>query len=513
MVRSLACQEKYNEDMEESLAALLEEPEKRPLLATLATLTKIADNSYVSKSTRHAACFLLVVGMLSLFSSVTFFTSAFDAGERYSTYTKRYPYISWIFNQWFLGVAAVLTNSFFNWAAFCQMGRGHVSFMSWLAAGLLAWKENPVRQIVALCGGAGSIVPFWYLSLTDDELWNSVVSASAAINIPVFYSGTDLCYEVLCYPEVTWVWLQPCRLFTCYSSTYLEKKNELIKVQLLLVNHFLDLADDFRKAGTNQKNDYIKLFVDHERGLKNLLRISDDADAICLPHHPNIIRNNNYLLIIKCFWSLLGVWQNFGHVVEAYKAGAQWHLALGIFFALCNLGPDIGYTISGVLGFGLLELLIELFSGKKSTGQDSARFSIYFFLLMIVMRLSYDFSGFSGDQVNYEAAIFCGFNVTVAFIMGLLSNLGTAFVFNGPQCELLLQDVFRPEPVTDNDKRLANFQAELDSLPGICRTLTPDDIEELRSDRETEGVLFDFFKSKGLNTIVSTVESPLFNRA
>ena len=97
--------------------------------------------------------------------------------------------------------------------------------------------------------------------------------------------------------------------------------------------------------------------------------------------------------------------------------------------------------------------------------------------------------------------------------MGLLSNLGTAFVFNGPQCELLLQDVFRPEPVTDNDKRLANFQAELDSLPGICRTLTPDDIEELRSDRETEGVLFDFFKSKGLNTIVSTVESPLFNRA
>ncbi|MBP9727065.1 MAG: hypothetical protein KBD83_06355 [Gammaproteobacteria bacterium] len=500
-----------NAGMNEALAALLKEPEKLPLLATLETLTKIAGNSSVSTSNRHAASFLMVVGMLSLFSSVTFFTSAFDAGERYSTYTKNYPYISWIFNQWFLGASAVLTNSFFNWAAFCKMGRGQVSFMSWLTAGLLAWKENPARQIVALCGGAGSIVPFWYLSLTDDELWNIVVSASAAINIPVFYSGTDLCYEVLCYPEVTWVWLQPLRLATYYSNEALEQKNELIKIQLLLVNHFLDLADDFRKANTDQKNSYIASFLNAEGKLENLLQMKDDAGYF--PAHTNIIRKNNCLLIMKCVWSLLGVWQNFGHVVEAYRAGAQWHFALGIFFALCNLGPDIGYTISGVLGFGLLELLIELFLCQKSTSQDSARFSIYFFVLMIVMRLSYAFSGFSGDQVNYDAATFCGLNVTVAFVMGLLSNFGTAFVFNGPQCELLLQNVFRAEPVTVNDEQLADFQAELDSLPVICRTLTPDDIEELRSDEKTGAALFCFFQSKGFNTTVSTVETRLLNQA
>jgi hypothetical protein len=481
--------------MDESRAPLLE---KNPLLATLTELTAIAAQSTEKSSvTRHSACFLMTVGMLSLFSSVTFFTSAFDAGERYSTYTKGYP----IFNPWFLGVAAVLTNSFFNGAHFCKIGREQVSFMSWLEAGLLAWQENPVRQIVALCGGAGTIVPFWYLSLTDNQLWNIAVSASSLINIPVFYSGADICYKMLCYPEVTSIWLQPLRLATCYSNEALEDKNDLIKKQLLLVNHFLDLADDFRKAETTKKSAYINLFNNNDENLKNLLRINN----VHFARYPNIIRENNGLFMIKCFLSLLGVLQNFGHVVEAYRAGAQWHFAFGIFFALCNLVPDIGYTISGVLGVGILEVLAEFFSRQKSTSQDSAPFSIYFFVLMIVMRLSYFFSGFSSDQLNYDASKFCGFNVTAALTMGILSNLGTALAFNGPQCEMLLQNVFRPEPVTNEDKKIANFQEKLDSLPEICRTLTPRDIEYLRGDEEQP--LYKFFQSKNQNMTSSTDES------
>ncbi len=506
-------------DSLDSRQPLLEKEEEPPLLTTLAKLIQAAA-SYQASAGDEAnlgqnPTYVIVVGIFAFYSSFVLFSSAFQAGDRYSDMV---PNSRWLF-AWTGAICAMLTNTTFNWIAYIEMGQNHTSFSTWLSEWLSAWRHSFLKQFIALCASAGSILPFWYISLTDNMLWNALMTTSALANIPVFYSGADMFYEILSYSEVQWFFLQfqlLVAMLCCQDTANIKKLIEYTKIKSLLVTHFLDLADDFRLANASERRAYINGFSPNSQDQLELL-LQTNIYQVDPPHHPNRIRESYFLLCIKFgFLGFLGMLQNFGHIVESYQAGAGYHIVVGCIFVLCNLVPDIGFTIKGILGFGLLELLIELLEwGSKlfSCQQSQTEASVNWLRVMgvtLMARIAYAFSGLSGDQINYDSARYCGISAMNAMFIGLGANIGTAFVFSGPQCELLLKKILQPKPINDDEARQLAFEIELDKLAGDYRVLSLGAMKSLVSDERTRGTMHRFFQNKEFKTLVSTVESPFF---
>lgn len=485
---------------------LLEDSTPSTSLSTmLVTLTKIMSRTNFNVDAdqpESISVFFVSVGVLACYSSVVYYPSALEAGKRYA---ERVPNSDWLFIYWGAS-AALLTNAVFNWALYCEMGHDQIYFFAWVMEGLSAWTESFdgfIRQFINFCTALGSVLPFWYISLADSPFWNILYGTSAAANLPVFFSGSDGFYEVIAYAEIQWlgIWLFAC----CYSPEDFKKNIECIKIKSLLVAHFLDLADDFRFASYEERVNFLQFFSkeksDREK-LAALLRVNSQDKQ--LPHYPNLIRESIILSSIKFIIGLFGMVQNFGHVIESYRAGAEYHWSLGLFFALCNIIPGIGFTIKGILGFGPLELLVEWCSSRK-VNMSASYCAVAIF--SVVARCCYAFSGLSGDELNYQSALYCGSSSAFAFFIGLAANIGTAFVFNGPQCEILLRRFLQPKPTSSEEERHSRFEAQLNEFVGISRTLPLSEVEALITNEKTKGPMLEFFKQKNFeSSIVANME-------
>ena len=452
-------------------------------------------------------------------STSVYFPSSMQAGQRYS---DKVPQLAWFF-EWGGAIAASLTNAVFNWAEYYRMGQGHVSFLAWLTMGLLAWTKNCkslLRQCVNLCTALGSIIPFWYISLTNNTGLNILYATSAMANVPVFYSGADSFYEVMSYAQMQKIYLYLTYFMCFYDTEEFNRLLEYTEIKTFLTTHLLDLADDFRLASPEEKTKFIRLFSNDQTDinkLSTLLRVNIQDHP--LPHVPNLFREQ---YVISYFLSLLvfllgvcGMVQNFGHIVEAYRAGAQYHWTLGVFLAVCNAIPGLGFTIKGILGVGLLNLLVELCLNWKKM-QCS-----YIMMLCTIARICYVFSGFSGDELNYQSVLYFkpflmpAFGCTLeqleifAFVIGLMANIGTALVFNGPQCERLLKYFFQTKPTSHEEVQHQEVEAQLYEYAEASRALPLSVIEDLMEDEQTQGVMLSFFQHKKSNVTISTAQNPL----
>lgn len=485
-------------DPDDAQALLLSKEQKATTLFSIMNLLSQAEFEEDASS----KTFIAIMGLISAYSSVLYFPSALLAGKRYA---DMLPNTDWLF-IWVGSVSSSLTNAIFNWSAYCDMGHQYTSFFSWLEDGYLAWKNSPFRQIVNLCTGAGSILPFWYICLGSNMLWNLVLTTSALANIPVFYSGSEKFYEVMAYSETQWFVLQ-CQLFfaclVCADTDELKKSIELTKIKTLLVTHWLDLADDFTLASSDQKNAFIALF-DNNKSEKERWNAFLNVEPSILPHHFNIIRNSYWLLFMKYIvLGAFGMIQNFGHIVESYRAGASYHWLLGLVFAFCNFLPSIGFTVKGILGFGLVELCVEFFLNPKCSINVFSTHSFFLFLFSVLARVSYFFSGLSGDEINYQCALFIGAPMWLAFLIGLMADIGTAFVFNGPQCEVMLGEHLQAKPVTHDEKKQKAFELELNRSIDRVRTLPLDAVESFVRNESLRKTLMTFFQNKKfISTII-----------
>lgn len=490
------------------------------LTAMLATPTAI-DSIDVSENASPVGlspAFSVSMGILAFYSSAVFFPSALQAGQRYAKMKVLSSYESPI--VYGSATASVVTNAFFNWPAYCDIWGNHDSFLEWCRDAAKAFCENPGRHAFAFVASAGTILPFWYVSLKDNIGWNIFVSTAAIANIPVFYCGSEIFFEVMAYAEVEWLRLQCCLLLyaiACQDVTGIKQSIEHNQLKSLLVRHFLQLADDFRMASDEEKNNFVSFLLsaaDDERLLGDLL--NRQANNEMLPHYHNPIRES-YILIGLKFFVLggLGMLQNFGHVVEAYQSGAEYHFVVGVIFALSNLLPGLGYTVKGIMGFGLVELFVELFLGKKTQQATSCLYTMVMLIVLTGVRMAYVFSGMSGDQLNYDSALYCsrGKYMLFASILGFLANIGTALVFNAPQVEIKLKEIQHTKPTTLAEGQFRECQKQLDEWVEVTRRLPLSDIDVLMNQSKIGDVMSTFFSgAKSEKSVAGVTYSPLANR-
>jgi len=443
--------------------------------------------------------FAVSMCVLSLYSSAVFFPSAVQAGERYA---EMLPKNARSVIAYVAGTSSVVTNTFFNWSSFCEIWQSHASFSLWCSDALKAFLSNPIQHMFALLNSAGTILPFWYISLTDDMGWNFFVTTAALANIPVFYYGSEVFFEVIKYAEMVRFALQLQWLLasiTCRDRTEINKSIELTRIKSLLIAHFLKLADNFRMASGDEKTPFTLNISSSDSNEELFIRLLEESSQPILSNYYNPIREDYVLLFLKYFvFGGLGMLQNFGHSVEAYQFGAQYHWSAGAFCLLFNLLPGLGYTIKGIMGNGIVELLFS-----KTPTSDTARTSYFsmttFFL--VIARVCYLFSGLSGDELNYQSVLFFNKELTLlALIMGICSNIGTALVFNAPQCEVKLQELSQPKPLTTNDR----YQKRLDAIVHDVRTLPLEVIEVMVDHPKTERAMHSFFGSNNFHCTLNT---------
>ncbi|MES2205017.1 MAG: hypothetical protein V4496_07360 [Pseudomonadota bacterium] len=441
--------------------------------------------------------FTAVVVLVAFYGSIVFFPSALQADQRYAEMSP-----DWLKSTiiWGGAVAAVVTNTFFDASIYSDIFKNHNSFLQWCWYEAKDIYEKPIRNFLALLASAATILPFWYVSLTNDIVWNVFVSTAAATNIPVFYGALDMFLEVLAYAEVErfklWCqWLLN-GLFCCD----LKKINDAIeytKIKSLVIAHFLELADDFYLASDEQKQKFISLLEDaknDEDRLSILLGNYPKSEEV-LPHYHNFVRENTFLSIIKSILGLMGLLQNFGHVIESYKFGAQYHPYLGAVCALLNLLIGLAFTFSGMIQPGFLEVLFNKKPKKNKSCGDYFTRDNFFAVLVLACFVC---SGMSGDQLNYDSALYVGADESLAYTIGILSGIGTALVFNLPQGIKQLWEMQLPKPLSSFD----TYQKRLNEMVGETRNLPLKTIEFFVHSETTSSMAHTFFVNKKFDSSV-----------
>ena len=469
-------------------SSLLESTEPPIVNALVALLRKqSAEAQDFITSTRNSYSFIIGTGMLAVLSAVVFFYASIPAGERYAAMV---PHSDWFF-IWATASFGGLTMMAFDWEIFFSMWRDESSFWSYLSGSAKTFYQRPFQVLFALCAGIGNIIPFWFVSLRKDLAFNMLITASTLAALFIFYGGTELCYQVAAYSEMQLLALR-CRLFlACMTGENVQELERLIawaNIKLCLYNRFknnynaLFYANDeerivFFNSLNNASNENAKLSI--------LLNVTE------LTPQPNLVEQSNILSGIKylCL-DIPGILQNFGHAVEAWEAGLEWHISFAVIFTFFNLIPSIGFTLKGILGITLLHLFCDYWAGR--TSQMQRLLPGYINALAWIMRLVYILSGLGSDTINYIASKYLGASEEVACVIAGFSNIGTALVFNGPQCEALWIDLTESlmllQPETKEHAAEIVFQHEFRGFCTQLRSISLKDVESLVNNDEKSPV-------------------------
>lgn len=462
-------------------------------LTELSELSSSVTEKELAPSIELSTSFLFGTGIAALGSAVVFYFDGKKAGERYAAMVKN---SAWLF-EWVGAICSALTNILFNWQAFIDNLKDESSIASWFISSVAFCYNMPLKTLVKLCSSAGCVIPFWYISLTGSKAYNVLNSISGVLNLYVNFSGVEVCYQIVENVEVQRFRLNSQIAYArlcCADTSKLQLQLEWVNAKAVFVDQLKECYRAYFYANDSDRKNFIQLCSDENKTLKAMLNY-----AVHLTPMPNDIQSNFFLRFFKYLLNLLGVFQNFGHLVIAYQVGALIHPALGVFLLLCNFLPSLGFTIKGILGMGPVELLYDAYHGRTSQMQRLLPYSLVF---IILVRICYLFSGLSGDEINYEAAIALGIDKKTAFVFGLAADVGTAAVYNGPQCEgnvLLLLEAYVLAYFAQYEPQILTQQLSR----SFCEKIEYSSIEEFQnfvSDEKISETAFTFFAEKNIDT-------------
>ncbi len=408
-------------------------------------LTQLLENLTTSKAkVTYSTKFLVWTTFLAVASAAIFFFSAQKASEDYVALLPEHGKDASFIFEWIAPVSVALTNTIFNHEVFLNLWGSIEKLWPALLAYLHYMWQHPLVESNAWLVSAATILPFWYISIRDPIEFFIPETISSLLCLFIFYNGAETCYQVAAYPSMQRFWLniQLCFLslvaifFRDNVSLAIENCIHLIEVakaKSLLVDALEDTYYTFYYTSPDNRKKFVDRLKNNETDLLQALLVHQED----MPLIPNLVYQSNVLLFIKfVIFGAFAMEQNFGHAVESYKAGAELHPVMGVILAAFNLVPSIGFTVKGILGYGPVEMALEIGGWRQSAMQQSAP---GYYRWIALMRFSDFFSGFSNNAVNTIGAKDCGASDQVAFWVGLIANIGTVFGFNGPQCELWFQ--------------------------------------------------------------------------
>lgn len=463
----------YNNNLEHlvengrSQVNLIELPRSIELLVKLTQVLRqdLSHNSTASTEVRWQ--FIFMTGVAASISAAIYFFAAQPAGQEYSNRIDA-PEAGWIFT-WLAPISTALTNVLFNWEAFFSLWSGYDSLLVYSYAAFQALYINPFKEIAALCASAGSILPFWFVALGNNIGLNILITFSSIVSLFVYYNGADIFYQTTAYSETQLFLLRISYFFsrlTCRDVSNIESKINVAKKKKILMAHLNECYQHFYYFEYEQRQAYLSLYSSATEPTDQLrILLCQKNESL----YTDLVNQSFLWQFIKYgILGLLGMMQNFGGIVISWEAGASTHIVLAAFLALCALVPSIGFSIKGILGYGLLELFHELTSTHVSHLQRL--WPKLYLSLVWPARFFYLLSGFGNDALNQEAAVYCGFNTNTVRVIGILANIATALVFNGPQIECLLRRLL--EIIT------LNFGEERDKCQIRCQIQFRNTIEE-----------------------------------
>ncbi len=464
----------------------------------------------------YSTKFIVWTSLLGLASAAIFFFSAQKASVYYvDLLSEQNQGASFIF-EWFAPLCVAITNSIFNAEAFIALWGKIEGLLPAFLAYCHYIFTHPMTETNAWLVSAATILPFWYVSINDPAALFVPESISSFLCLFVFYDGAEEFMKIMSYPlmqqlrfTIEFFVLDLCKSIAdlCNFSNLSENLQnlmdqrtawlELVRVKTLLVNALEEVNYAYCYSSSANRNRFVEELKGNQQPLLSSLLTYPDALQVENGRITNPISQSRVLQFIKYgLFAFFAMEQNFGHGVESYKAGAQIHPMLGVVLALLNLVPSLGFTISGILGYGPVEMCLEITGYRRSAMQQIAPTQYNWIWLM---RFSSLFSGFSNNALNLIGAKDCGASPLLAFYVGLIANIGTVFGFNNPKCELWYQRSVMEKVLPETYRSQIVVQQNLRQLLSDIKTASPQEIDELRYNEYCKNSITLFLNEKNAN--------------
>lgn len=418
---------------------------------------------------------LLLVALCALFSAVLYAVSGGKAGKRYAGYAKEDPSTSLI--PVLPAAGGAVTNALFNAESYLALFALMLTIRS-LATKFLTGSNSQVMQwVCSTFSGFFVVLPVWFVSQQPDEhgvspdtLGMIMITTSAALSLPINADGA----------HGLWLWIKSFDLkdraldylLTLHNPKYAPIRNRhlaLRKARNLIVDHMQTQARLFSTSPAEARQK-IREEILGERAWDKLLTkllTTEFAPEQLTPLKPLASKALTALFIILI---LAGVYQNIGFAADAFDGGKELlpYNFFGMICAFFELLPAGGFTIKGISGIN--QMRKEIAAGQKSLEEMESpkayralvAFSVSFGLL----------SGFTGDQVNFEAIQKIRHSTQREQIAsGIIGNIGTALTYNTPQALLFALRAIRLIQLLSGNDDLKSDIVFRDSLLEMASTL------------------------------------------
>lgn len=370
---------------------------------------------------------------LSAVGGLMYWFSSAAASDRYLSYANHHRYLHWmsfIFLYRIPELSAAVTNSLFNAESYLTLYENFFAKRSEAERNLTDIEHERTAWFMAFMAGIGATLPNWYVSFAGATSSVAAVSTISAIcSLPVNIDGSKTMTDILRSFDVS----SRARVFCCENPQQQDEFEKLRKTQLKLVAHLEKQAQLIRRQQVAIPAPAADQSVlDTLAQILALQPISTEETALIA--HANSSPSKLLQPLVVLIW-IVGIYQNYGGVYDSYLAGNQIHWSIAGIAALANAMPSLGYTAKGLNG-----VVFPLIYGTRQKSIAELELPKTNLALTLTVCIFAAFSCFTSDQMGYDAWNWWPNRggETGAFISGLVSNLGSAFLYNLPQCILFV---------------------------------------------------------------------------
>lgn len=450
-----------------------------------------AETEGVQYKTQPSVFFHAQIALITAASVAFYFWTAQGASDRYLVGADER--VKAVF-PWLLVVSALVTNAMFNYMSLYDLLKEDADpLLTFCNFSRSLFKEGGRIKVISLVASGLTVAPFFFLGFAGDVVQKSLVAIAAILSLPVFYSGSLNVYQyshiyLIQYPR----WIIRC---APEKSDVVDKKYRIL-IRLKETYKWFCLA-------TNEERATFLGQLDHGGALEQINallgthQLTDENEVACV--------NQSYALLKNFFLAIFGFFviaQNFGHVASVYsgivafqKPCTPLFISIPISFGAAiagigNLLPGLGFSFSGILGFNVIELGRKMIPcvdvPRVQHNLMERNSSVLWTVGLLILRVLYCFSGFSNDQLNYEAGKSVGFSETLSFVLGCGSGVAGALVFNGVPCENLMLELMGVitlslENQSDDIIQAVKFEAEFKKLLEVWESASTSDVHKVFS--------------------------------
>ncbi len=450
----------------------------------------------------------IIAVLLGAGSGVVFWFSSDKAADRYLRYGMFFNII--LCQGWFPPLGGAVTNALFNIESYFTLGdaiaamqtdaresnsvftpprdrladssgsENHLGISATTAERTLTRVNH--EKIEWIAGGIIAffgVLPFWFASLSDETMVVVLGTISAFLNLPVNADGSKNLID----------WLKSfdfkdrlCDLITasiCCEASSRNKHLALRKARNLIVDHLQQQVAAFKSDDKDGRNMNVLGAIDVDKQwseiFNNLLSLN-----LRKPKTQTISCGSHILFYILTATSF---WANGGYIVDSYNGGKKlWdNNGWGWFCAILHMIPGIGFTMKGIIN-----VKQRMLTDQKSLERNEM--PITYGVLCTLMVLFAIYSGYTADEMGYQGWLqVISDDKTAATISGVISNIGTALMFNLPQCLFLAQriiEIYLMKFTTENDvqddivfaQNVSNLARILQKMPmNVCENFFNDE--------------------------------------